>query len=164
MYRGPFDCLMSMYREHGLRGCFRGITPTVLREIPGFAVYITSYEYMCNKLKTPDQELPSVPVMLGAGGVAGMLSWLCNIPVDVIKSRMQSDDLARPRYRNTMDCFRKSYTTDGWRVFWRGLPVISLRAFPTNAVTLAVYSYTYRAFKDLYKQDEYSSSVKDNFV
>ena len=62
---------------------------------------------MCNKLKTSDQEFPSAPVMLGAGGVAGMLSWLCNIPVDVIKSRMQSDDLANPRYRNTMDLLQK---------------------------------------------------------
>ena len=108
---------------------------------------------MCDKLKPVDQDLPSVPVMLGAGGTAGMISWVCNIPLDVVKSRMQSDDLTNPKYRNMADCFVKCYKAEGWRVFWRGLPVICLRAFPANAVTLAVYSYSYQTFKQLYVND-----------
>ncbi len=143
-----------MHQQHGVRGCFRGITPTIWRELPGFAVYITSYEYMCNQLKSRDQhqqgDLPSVPVMLLAGGLAGMLSWMANIPIDVIKSRMQSDDLTNPRYRSMSDCWVKSYREEGWRVFCRGLPVICLRAFPSNAVTLAVYSTSYHLLKDVY--------------
>lgn len=41
------------------------------------------------------------------GGLAGMAYWGPVYPLDVIKSRMQVDDLKNPQYRGMMDCFRK---------------------------------------------------------
>lgn len=147
MYKGPIDCITSIYRVHGIRGCFRGLSSTIGREIPGFSVYITAYSMLCNRATPEGAESCSIPAMLMAGGVAGMLSWMVNIPVDIVKSRLQADDLANPKYRNSLHCAMESYHHEGWKVFWRGLPVTCIRAFPTNAVTFAVYSTTLQAFK-----------------
>jgi len=51
--------------------------------------------------------------------------------VDVMKSRMQS---AEPGvYSSLWDCMVKSYRAEGLGVFFRGLPVAMLRAFPLHA-------------------------------
>lgn len=45
--------------------------------------------------------------LMVAGGLSGMAYWGPVYPADVIKSRMQVDDLKIPQYRGMMDCFRK---------------------------------------------------------
>ena len=150
---GPVKCLQGIYRRHGLRGTFRGLNATILREVPGFSVYITSYHFMCETMAKDGEEC-SIPVLLAAGGLAGVLSWSINIPMDIVKSRLQADDLARPKYSGFLDCAIKSYRADGWRIFWRGLPVSCLRAFPTNAVTFAVYTKMLQIMKAHAKEKE----------
>jgi solute carrier family 25 carnitine/acylcarnitine transporter 20/29 len=146
-YDGPVHCLQSIYRRYGLRGCFHGLGATVLREIPGLTMYIVSYEYMMGMARKAQgnqggQLACPLHVNLVVGGLSGMLSWAINIPFDIIKSRLQSDDLANPKYRGIRDCAVRLYQEGGVRVFWRGLPVVCMRAFPTNAVTFTVYTNT----------------------
>ena len=74
-----------------------------------------------------------------AGGLAGLGSWLAVLPFDVVKSRMQADDYAKPQYRGMFDCMHQSYKADGVSVFTRGALAMSLRAFPVNGVTFIVY-------------------------
>ena len=134
----------------------------MMREIPGFSVYICSYQYMMDMMvggqavvaeaHAKGEELPkcSARGMLLAGGISGVLSWIINIPFDIVKSRMQFDDLRNPRYRNTLHCAMESYRNEGLTVFWRGLPVACMRAFPTNAVTFTVYTMTLQAFQNVH--------------
>ena len=42
-----------------------------------------------------------------AGGLGGAAYWGPVYPADVIKSRMQVDDLRNPQYRGMLDCFSK---------------------------------------------------------
>jgi len=156
---GPLNCLRSIHQQNGLRGCFRGLQATILRELPGFGVYITSYQLLCDSMVPEPGMMPGVPGLLLAGGLAGVASWGVNIPIDIIKSRLQTDDPANPKYRGFLDCARKSYQSDGIRVFWRGLLVSSLRAFPTNAVTFAVYSTVMR-----YAQSEKNEQTEPEII
>lgn len=43
-FRGPWDCFKYIFKEHGLSGCFRGMTATVLRETPSYGVYFLTFE------------------------------------------------------------------------------------------------------------------------
>ena len=147
VYKGPVDCIRSIYRNHGIRGTFRGISPTVIRDTTGFATYISTYEFLCNQLSKEGTTDCSVPSLLFAGGIAGTCSWIINIPMDVVKSRMQFDSLKNPKYTCTLDCVIDSYKREGMKVFWRGLPVTCMRAFPVNAVTFAVYSLSLRSME-----------------
>ena len=75
---------------------------------------------------------------LFAGGLAGILTWLVNYPIDVIKSRIQADGTQGVnRYHGFIDCGKQIFKSEGIRGFKKGLGVTLVRAFPVNAVTFA---------------------------
>ena len=89
--------------------------------------------------------------------------WAGVIHIDVVKSRIQSDNPLNPRYgvffetpihdtchhicvfvsryRGMLDCFRQCYIEGGIRIFFRGFTICCLRAFPTNGATFLGYYY-----------------------
>ncbi|XP_070577659.1 mitochondrial basic amino acids transporter-like [Ptychodera flava] len=142
-YKGSIDCIRRIYQVEGIRGCYRGMVTTLLREVPGFGVYFASYEFFCSTLekRNPGQHLGLGPLLV-AGGASGMCSWMSTYPVDVIKSRIQADGVdGKAKYKGTIDCIIKSYNepgSQGIRVFFRGLNSTLLRAFPVNAATFTV--------------------------
>lgn len=46
------------------------------------------------------------------------------------------------RFNGYSDCIRAATISDGYGVYFRGLNATLLRAFPTNAATFAVGSYS----------------------
>ena len=74
-------------------GLMRGLTATIGREVPQYAIYYPLYE-CCKALVTPAGESVNSlsPIRLAiAGPAAGTLQWLPpTYCVDVIKSRMQA--------------------------------------------------------------------------
>lgn len=154
----------TIHREHGLKGLFRGLTATALRDF-GYGAYFFGYEVTSRYLTTPTPRLDgstslsgsspeSIPlwVLFVSGGVAGVLGWLPTFPMDVVKTRMQSTETAEARsilrsevttsdnpYRTTISTIQHSYRTSGAGVFFRGLSPTMLRAIPVNMATFAVY-------------------------
>ncbi|OAD62156.1 Mitochondrial carnitine/acylcarnitine carrier protein CACL, partial [Eufriesea mexicana] len=137
-FTGPFQCLKYTYTHEGLRGLFRGVDVTFLREVPSFGIYFLTYEALT---RTADNSPVSTPSMLLAGGLAGTTSWAVSYPLDVIKSRIQADG---NRYAGIVDCLRQSMRAEGYSWLYRGLSSTIIRAFPTNAVTFTVVTWTFR--------------------
>ncbi|XP_037959327.1 mitochondrial basic amino acids transporter isoform X2 [Teleopsis dalmanni] len=135
-FKSPWDCFKHIVRTEGIRGTFKGLPVTTLRDVPGFAGYFVSYEYLMG--------LPSSPNAfhcLLAGGFAGMFSWLVCYPIDVVKTCIQADGGGGKRkYDGYIDCMRKNYATDGFHFFWRGFSSTLVRAFPMNAACFFVVS------------------------
>jgi len=143
LYKSAFDCVKKIYSKRGLSGLYRGFTITLVRELPAFGLYFTSFKYICeNYSSTGDESTMRVWELLVAGGLAGTIGWIVTYPIDVIKTRYQSDGtgIAKYKYKSIEDCFSKSLAQDGPRVFVRGLLPTILRAFPTNAATFATVS------------------------
>ncbi|KAK2708020.1 mitochondrial basic amino acids transporter-like [Artemia franciscana] len=143
---GPVDCLKKIWRSYGIRGVYQGFGITCVREIPAFGIYFAAYEVMTR------QSDPSVPLstwtMLYAGGMAGVYSWAFTYPVDMVKSRLQIDGISgKQQYSGAIDCIRKTYHSEGIRVFFRGLSATVIRAFPSNAATFAVVTWTLRLIR-----------------
>lgn len=139
----PFECLKTIYNNHGLKGVFRGLNMTIAREVPAFGTYFWTYEFLT---RDEDSSSPiSTSSMMLAGGTAGALSWFVIYPIDVLKSRMQIDDA---KYKNSIDCLRKSISAEGYGFLYRGLAPTILRAFPVNAATFTVVTWTIRLFSE----------------
>lgn len=150
-FSGPMECLKHIYKREGYRGVFNGLGITFLREAPSFGVYFLVYEVL-----TQSKEPISTCRMLLAGGLAGTASWVISYPLDVIKSRMQAE--SRSRYTGALDCFRQSVNAEGYGCLYRGLNSTILRAFPTNAATFAVVTWTFRLFGE--ERNEITSTEK----
>eukprot|EP00050_Salpingoeca_kvevrii_P021211 m.107896 g.107896 ORF g.107896 m.107896 type:complete len:301 (+) comp9235_c1_seq1:84-986(+) len=142
----------QIYREHGIPGLFYGYRLTLMRDSPSFGLYFVVYEGLA-RLMSPDRALnANSPEMTAreflelnlAGGVAGSVAWAAIYPIDVVKTRYQTQSMTNPIYKGLLDGFRKLYASEGSAVFFRGLGATILRAFPLNAVTFSVYELTLR--------------------
>ena len=92
------------------------------------------------------KQMPSIPhsvINFFCGGIAGVLSWMIIMPLDVIKSRVQADT-KKERFRGFWHCGYHAVKYEGITVLFRGSLAVCLRAFPVNAVTLMVYSEVLR--------------------
>jgi solute carrier family 25 (mitochondrial carnitine/acylcarnitine transporter), member 20/29 len=126
--------LQSVYRDGGLRSVFRGTGLTILRDVPGNAVYFAGYESTRRTLRLSEPSLPDVLVTLLAGGMAGVANWIVAIPMDVIKSRWQTAPTTR--YRNYQHVLQDLLAREGPAALFKGLGPALLRAFPANAACL----------------------------
>lgn len=146
-YKGPTDVARSIFRQEGWRGIYRGLTITVLRDAPAHGLYFWTYEYVREQLhpgcRKNGQE--SFRTMLIAGGLAGVASWICCYPLDVIKTRFQAQSQSTPsRYTGIVDCFRRSVKQEGYNVLWRGLGTAVARAFVVNGAIFTAYETALR--------------------
>jgi solute carrier family 25 carnitine/acylcarnitine transporter 20/29 len=99
--------------------------------------------------------------VLMCGGLAGVVTWASIFPLDVIKTRVQTQmmrpglaregeqgSLLHPEVQRTqlssLQIARQAYQQEGVSVFFRGLGICSVRAFIVNAVQWAVYEWMLR--------------------
>lgn len=154
VYRDPLDAVRKIYRKNGIfRGIYKGFHITLWREVPGFAVYFASYDFMCQYLSSnPEAVLTyddlSPLTLCVTGGVSGIVAWMVSYPFDVVKSRIQVDGMfGDVKYQGILDCCRKSYRESGGKVFFRGLNSTLIRAFAVNAATFPTVALVLRYYK-----------------
>ncbi|OJJ47533.1 hypothetical protein ASPZODRAFT_24451 [Penicilliopsis zonata CBS 506.65] len=146
LYSGPLDCIRKLSAQGGVsHGLYRGQVVTVLREAQAYGMWFLTFEYLMNldakRNNVKREEISSIKVAT-YGGLAGEALWLASYPLDVVKSKMQTDGFgAQQQFRNMRDCFRKTYAMEGLGGFWKGIGPTMLRAMPVSAGTFAVYVF-----------------------
>lgn len=157
-FRSSFHCLRHIYKTHGLKGCYRGMNLTVLREAIGCGTYFASYDAICKSIINDEVDplYYTISKMLFAGGMTGVISWLITYPIDVLKTRFQADGLHTGvmEYSSVRDCFLRSYKKEGPRFLVRGLNSALLRAFPVNAATFAAVELFYKFMGGSTEEDD----------
>ncbi|KAK5653526.1 hypothetical protein OQA88_8785 [Cercophora sp. LCS_1] len=137
----------TLQRE-GIRGLYFGGGVTALRDAVGYGFYFWGYELSSRAMSGYNETGRA----LLCGGAAGILTWASIFPLDVIKTRVQTQGLGiagvgegtgllGERRVGAWETARRTYAEGGWRVFWRGLGVCSVRAFVVNAVQWGVYEW-----------------------
>jgi solute carrier family 25 carnitine/acylcarnitine transporter 20/29 len=153
LYSGPWDCVRKLSSSTSgggvLRGLYRGEAVTVLREAQAYGVWFLAFEWLMNadaaRHNIARKDVPSYKVAF-YGGLAGEALWLASYPLDVVKSKMQTDGFgSAQRYRTMRDCFAQTWRAEGARGFWKGIGPTLLRAMPVSAGTFAVVELTMRA-------------------
>ncbi|KXJ90146.1 mitochondrial carrier domain-containing protein [Microdochium bolleyi] len=150
LYNGPLDCVRKLSSHGGvLRGLYRGEAVTILREAQAYGCWFMAFEYMMNqdaKRNNIDRKEIAPYKVAFYGGLAGEVLWLGSYPLDVIKSKMQTDGFgAEQTYKSMRDCFGQTWKAEGMRGFWKGIGPTLLRAMPVSAGTFAVVEMTMRA-------------------
>jgi len=141
VYKGPFDAIQKIYKGYGMVGIYKGQAVTLVREAAGYGVYFLAYEKliqreMAKKGIRRDQISPVNAVLYGAA--AGYALWAVIYPIDMIKSRMQTDGFSPStgqKYKSTLDCVRTVWRTEGISAFTRGLGPTLIRSPFANGAT-----------------------------
>lgn len=149
----------------GVRGLYFGGVVTAIRDSVGYGFYFWSYELSSRFLeeRMRNREMGSsgqeAAKVLLCGGLAGVVTWASVFPLDVVKTRVQTQILgargenatllgaegaANQRRLGAVEIARNAYRNEGIGVFFRGLGVCSVRAFIVNAVQWAVYEWIMR--------------------
>jgi len=141
-YKGPGDCMKQLYRNHGIRGFYTGMTGTLwFRSF--CSVYIGSYEWF--KQLGQKYSLPTTMNNFVAGGSAATVMWLGCFPADTVKNRIMSQpDVPRDqlKYKSLTDCVKKIYFEEGgFKGFYRGFVPCLLRSFPTNGASFLAWEF-----------------------
>lgn len=150
IYQGPWDAIKKIYSSHGLRGLYKAQGVTALREVQGYGIYFAAYESLiqreCSRSGRAREDIGTLEVC-AYGAVAGYAMWTSMYPIDLVKSRLQTDGwtLGKDRrFSSALDCIRKIWAEAGFRGFWKGLTPCLLRAAPANAVTFVGFEWAAR--------------------
>ena len=149
-YKSDLDCIKSIYNKYGMKGAYKGFMVTMLREACTFGTYFGIYEFIVRNYLIPEggtKDDVAAWKLFMAGGICGFFYWGPWYPVDALKSKLQSDSLANPRYKGSFDCISQTLKAEGIGGFYRGFVPCILRAFPANASTFLAYELTMRAIK-----------------
>jgi len=165
----------STLATQGVAGLYVGGVVTGVRDAVGYGFYFWTYEAASAAFARhvsdgqgaqPGAAMEAGKVLL-CGGLAGVATWASIFPLDVIKTRVQTQALADPtvaaaaartpllagtphrrrrlQYPGALEVARQAYAAEGLQVFFRGLTVCCVRAFLVNAVQWAVYEWVMKA-------------------
>nr|NP_572639.2 uncharacterized protein Dmel_CG1628, isoform B [Drosophila melanogaster]AAF46607.2 uncharacterized protein Dmel_CG1628, isoform B [Drosophila melanogaster] len=141
--RTPWTLTRYIWRTEGIRGFYRGLSSTFLREMPGYFFFFGSYEGTRELLRRDDQSKDDIGPLrtMIAGAIGGVCLWTSTFPADVIKSRIQVKNLNESMFAVGADIVRR----EGVLALYRGLLPSVLRTIPATATLFVVYEYTKRA-------------------
>lgn len=136
-YKGPVDAVLQVVREHGITGMWKGQKATLCRDIPGVGAWYFTYEVSRTALTDKNGQIGTVGV-LTAGGLAGLGFWAVALPVDTVKSLIQTD--LTGKYSGLVDCVKTVMREEGVGRFWRGWTMAFTRGVPGAAATFYIFS------------------------
>mgnify|MGYP005993612373 CR=1 FL=1 len=142
-YNGVIDCCRKTYKQRGIwRGFYAGYTTTLVMNVPYSGTYFASYEFL-KRLLLPEGVDHSNFVNCVAGGGAGILSAALTNPLDVARTRLQtqSDVTGVIKYNNMHHALKVLWKEEGFSALTAGIVPRMLFHSTSAAICWATYEY-----------------------
>jgi len=152
LYSGPIDCIRKVYKHHGVRGIYRGLSATLLFR-SFFFFWWGSYDIFSRWMRK-HTNLSAPAINFWAGGLSAQVFWVMSYPSDVVKQRIMTDPLGgglndgARKFPRWIDAARAVYRESGAIGYWRGFVPCFLRAFPANAMALVAFEAVMRTLPE----------------
>ncbi|ONH67841.1 Mitochondrial aspartate-glutamate transporter AGC1 [Cyberlindnera fabianii] len=137
---------MTIVRQLGLRGLYKGVAACLLRDVPFSAIYFPTYAHIKKDMFNYDpadkdrrHQLKTWELLV-SGGLAGMPAAFLTTPCDVIKTRLQvAAKKGETQYNGIFHAFKTILKEESARSFFKGGAARVLRSSPQFGFTLAAY-------------------------
>ncbi|KAL4757166.1 putative mitochondrial ornithine carrier protein AmcA/Ort1 [Aspergillus foveolatus] len=150
---GPLKLIVSVFRQDGVLGFWRGQLGTLIRETGGGAAWFGSYEgvsalfrsyqYSHSTAFSSEVESASLPLyqQMLAGAAAGVSYNFLFYPADTIKSRLQTEDINNTSSKRQTfgGAARALWHQQGLRGLYRGCGITCARSAPSSAFIFTVF-------------------------
>ncbi|CAG8548102.1 333_t:CDS:2 [Diversispora eburnea] len=162
-----FSCSLVSTPTELIKCLYQGGLVTIIRDAPGYGVYFWAYEgikRLTNASSSSDDSINDIKLLF-SGGMAGVISWASIYPLDVIKTRIQTqpfttaalmmssttkftenklmminNNIFIPKFfSGIINCTFRLYSQEGISGFFKGITPTLIRAWPVNAVTFYIY-------------------------
>lgn len=134
-------------REKGVRGFFQGFVPTTARQAANSAVRFSTYTWIkqfAESYVAPGEKLGMISTF-GIGSIAGIVTVYSTMPLDTVKTRMQSLE-AQKNYKNSFACAASIFKNEGFLTLWSGaLPRLG-RLSLSGGIAFAMYEKAMELF------------------
>lgn len=162
VYTSLWRAIVSIKRDEGARGFFRGLSPALGQIVPFMGMFFAVYETLRQPLGELD--LPFGGGEAVAGTLASVIAKTGVFPLDTVRKRIQVQGPTRGRYVHknipdygrlgTIGTLRTILRTERLRGLYRGLTVSLLKAAPASAVTVWTYERVLKALISLEDKTE----------
>lgn len=157
VYTSLWRAVVSIRRDEGYRGFFRGLNPALGQIVPFMGLFFAVYETLRTPLGRFD--LPFGGGEAAAGMMASVLAKTGVFPLDTVRKRIQVQGPTRRRYIHknipdygrlgTIGTLRTILRMEGMRGLYRGLAVSLIKAAPASAITVWTYERVLRVLMSL---------------
>ncbi|KAK3750153.1 hypothetical protein QZH41_004564 [Actinostola sp. cb2023] len=149
--RGPLEVLKDIYRSEKIRGVYRGLAATMLREAIGSSVWYLTYEGLLKAMRPRGSTRDDVTMtsIVLSGGIAGTVFWILAFPIDNIKTRYQVAPVGLYP-GGARDVLREVLRTEGPKGLYRGYLTAIIRAPLVHIALFLGYEFTLKTLNRFY--------------
>lgn len=146
-YKGPMHCVRDMIHAEGIGALFRSLPVTLITNGPHTAVLAVVNESMKTSLGLDRGRPSDLPWYFLCAGVGGAVASSVTLPLDVLKTRIQTQGVRReidgdqfsPKRQGAFGVARSIFQKDGVRGFYRGLVPVMIVKTPGAAMCWGTY-------------------------
>jgi solute carrier family 25 phosphate transporter 23/24/25/41 len=143
-YRGIWHCFYSTVKHEGVRGLYKGLSPTIWTGSPYVGLQMSCFEMIVRQAEARDtfggnKTLQSV----ACGAVAGLFAQTVTYPGDTIRKRMQTDGIRGQKmlYRGMVHCTVSVARNEGFLTLFAGLGANIIRGIPGAGIQFAAFNF-----------------------
>ncbi|KAI8323135.1 mitochondrial oxaloacetate transport protein [Martensiomyces pterosporus] len=157
-YKSSLDGLRKIWREGGVRGLYRGMDAAMMRAGAGSSVQLATYDqckrYIAGSLAHYGLDNNSAKTHFLASMVTGFFVCMVMNPFDVVSTRMYNQKSGSgghggALYKNPLQCFYKTVSTEGVFSLYKGFFAHYLRLGP-HTILMFVFMEQIKAFGQKY--------------
>jgi solute carrier family 25 (mitochondrial carnitine/acylcarnitine transporter), member 20/29 len=130
--KNSFEYIKYNYKKNGIRGFYRGLVPTIIKDTVFGASFLGTY-YTLRDINGHDTLYKN----FFNGATAHCTTWLCFIPIDYVKTTIQKSD----NPMKISDVVTKTYKLHGIREFWKGVIPACVRTIPMSGIAMLGYEW-----------------------
>ncbi|XP_057689936.1 probable mitochondrial glutathione transporter SLC25A40 isoform X2 [Corythoichthys intestinalis] len=154
-YRQLGTCVRTAVEVDGWLSMWRGLGPTLLRDVPFSAIYWYNYErgkrWLCQHYGTNE---PTLPMTFMSGATSGTVASIITLPFDVVKTRRQVElgerEAMKLSYKasSTVSIMKKIVAQHGIKGLFTGFLPRVVKVAPACAIMIT----TYELGKDFFRK------------
>lgn len=151
--KGGISSFRNLVRAKGMNAIYRGLGTTAVREVWQVSLHFGAYHHINKALaergicSTKTWWLP-----LFSGSAAGCFCWLLSMPIDAVKTQLQSGTSG-----TVQRALLSIYRDRGVAGLWRGTGAAFMRCIPLHATLFFSYERIYEALCAAQDDDVFSS-------